>query len=75
LAIPGTVSIAKLQLLGNSLYTAFRLNAREASSQPTLVPPSRLLLHFCNKRNTAEQWIKEGKYATHWTRLSCHRPR
>ena len=22
---------------------------------------------------TAEQWIKEGKYALHWTRLSCHR--
>ncbi|TMH75761.1 MAG: hypothetical protein E6H51_07815, partial [Betaproteobacteria bacterium] len=22
---------------------------------------------------TAEQWIKEGKTATHWTRLSCHR--
>ena len=22
---------------------------------------------------TAEQWIKEGKQATHWTRLSCHR--
>ncbi|MGH2360327.1 MAG: transposase, partial [bacterium] len=26
-----------------------------------------------NKRGTAEQWIKEGKEATHWTRLSCHR--
>ena len=26
-----------------------------------------------NKRGTAEQWIKEGKQATHWTRLSCHR--
>ena len=22
---------------------------------------------------TAEQWNKEGKAATHWTRLSCHR--
>ena len=21
----------------------------------------------------AEQWVKEGKQATHWTRLSCHR--
>ena len=28
---------------------------------------------FYNKRGTAEQWIKEGKQATHWTRLSCHR--
>jgi hypothetical protein len=22
-------------------------------------------------RGTAEQWIKEGKYAVKWTRLSC----
>jgi len=28
---------------------------------------------FYNRRGTAEQWIKEGKQATHWTRLSCHR--
>src|SRR5712664_3683956 len=26
-------------------------------------------------RFTAEQWIKEGKQAMHWTRLSCHRLR
>ena len=26
-----------------------------------------------NKRGTAQQWIKEGKQAAHWTRLSCHR--
>ena len=26
-----------------------------------------------NGRGTAEQWIKEGKYALNWTRLSCHR--
>ncbi len=26
-----------------------------------------------DKRGTVEQWIKEGKQATHWTRLSCHR--
>ena len=23
-------------------------------------------------KGTAEQWIKEGKYALKWTRLSCH---
>ena len=28
---------------------------------------------FYNQRGTAEQWIKEGKYALKWTRLSCHR--
>ncbi len=35
--------------------------------------PSHSLVRFYNKRGTAEQWIKEGKQATHWTRLSCHR--
>src|SRR5207249_11662422 len=33
--------------------------------------PNRAVV--CNKRGTAEQWIKEGKQAAHWTRLSCHR--
>ncbi len=27
---------------------------------------------FYNGRGTAEQWIKEGKNAVNWTRLSCH---
>ncbi len=27
---------------------------------------------FHNGRGTAEQWIKEGKNAINWTRLSCH---
>jgi len=30
------------------------------------------VVSFYNKRGTAEQWIKEGKYALNWTRLSCH---
>src|SRR5215472_6675090 len=34
---------------------------------------NRAVVHFYNQRGTAEQWIKEGKTATHWTRLSCHR--
>jgi hypothetical protein len=38
-----------------------------------LTLPSRSVVRFYNKRGTAEQWIKEGKQATHWTRLSCHR--
>ena len=35
----------------------------------------RFQLHtrFYNGRGTAEQWIKEGKYALNWTRLSCHK--
>jgi len=31
------------------------------------------VVHFYNGRGTAEQWIKEGKHALNWTRLSCHR--
>jgi len=31
------------------------------------------VVHFYNWRGTAEQRIKEGKYALNWTRLSCHR--
>jgi len=31
----------------------------------------RQVTRFYNKRGTAEQWIKEGKYAIRWTRLSC----
>jgi len=33
---------------------------------------SKNVVSFYNKRGTAEQWIKEGKYAVNWTRLSCH---
>ena len=31
------------------------------------------MIRFYNGRGTAEQWIKEGKYALKWTRLSCCR--
>ena len=30
------------------------------------------MVAFYNQRGTAEQWIKEGKHAINWTRLSCH---
>jgi len=33
---------------------------------------SKRVVQFYNKRGTAEQWIKEGKIALTWTRLSCH---
>ena len=39
----------------------------------TLMGTNRAVVRFYNQRGTAEQWIKEGKEATHWTRLSCHR--
>jgi hypothetical protein len=33
-------------------------------------PPERVVA-FYNQRGTAERWIKEGKHAAKWTRLSC----
>jgi len=31
---------------------------------------NRAVARFYNQRRTAEQWIKEGKEATHWMRLT-----
>jgi Transposase DDE domain group 1 len=35
--------------------------------------PTKGIVSFYNGRGTAEQWIKEGKHALNWTRLSCHK--
>jgi Transposase DDE domain group 1 len=37
-----------------------------------LARPAERVVAFYNQRGTAEQWIKEGKCAIKWTRLSCH---
>ena len=36
-----------------------------------LTRPNDRVVKFYNGRGTAEQWIKEGKQAIRWTRLSC----
>jgi hypothetical protein len=36
-----------------------------------LTRPAERVVRFYNGRGTAEQWIKEGKLALRWTRLSC----
>jgi hypothetical protein len=33
--------------------------------------PTKRVVRFYNRRGTAEQWIKEGKNAVKWTKLSC----
>ena len=33
--------------------------------------PAERVVAFYNKRGTCEQWIKQGKGAIKWTRLSC----
>jgi len=35
--------------------------------------PTKGIVSFYHGRGTAEQWIKEGKYALNWTRLSGHK--
>jgi hypothetical protein len=37
-----------------------------------MTQPNKRVVKFYNGRGTAEQWIKEGKNAIRWTRLSCH---
>ena len=32
---------------------------------------SKKVVHFSNRQGPAEQWIKEGKTAVKWTKLSC----
>src|SRR5215472_14829401 len=39
----------------------------------SMAGPAERVVAFYNQRGTAEQWIKEGKNAVIWTRLSCHR--
>ena len=37
--------------------------------------PAERVVAFYNQRGTAEQWIKEGKNAIKWIRLSCRKLR
>jgi hypothetical protein len=37
----------------------------------SMAHPAKNVVAFYNKRGTCEQWIKEGKGAIKWTRLSC----
>jgi len=46
-------------------YSARRLHVTNLSR------PAERVVAFYNKRGTCEQWIKEGKGAIKWTRLSC----
>ena len=55
-----------------------RLNGIRASCTPASASSSLIcralakrVVAFYNHRGTAEQYIKEGKYAIKWTRLSC----
>ncbi len=49
------------------------LDPLRGSSVTNRSRPAELVVAFYNHRGTAEQYIKEGKYAIKWTRLSCRK--
>ena len=53
-------------------WHAGELFARVGFIVTNLRRADRDVVRFYNQRGTAEQWIKEGKNAVKWTRLSCH---
>ena len=59
--------VAKVEWHRGELFPRVGFIVTNLSAKPKGV------VHFYNGRGTAEQWIKEGKYALNWTRLSCHR--
>ncbi|MFC1904182.1 IS1380 family transposase, partial [Chloroflexota bacterium] len=59
--------VAKVEWHQGQLFSRIGFVATNLFAKPEGV------VHLYNKRGTAEQWIKEGKYALNWTRLSCHR--
>jgi len=59
--------VAKVEWYQGELFPRVGFVVTNLRAKPQAV------VEFYNRRGTAEQWIKEGKYALHWTRLSCHR--
>ena len=59
--------VAKVEWHAGELFPRIGFIVTNMSSSPDTV------VHFYNKRGTCEQWIKEGKLAITWTRLSCVR--
>ena len=57
--------VAKVEWHPGELYT------RVGFIVTNLARPAANVVAFYNKRGTCEQWIKEGKGAIRWTRLSC----
>src|ERR1700678_4524974 len=57
--------VAKVEWHPGELYT------RVGFIVTNLARPAANVVAFYTKRGTCEQWIKEGKGAIRWTRLSC----
>ena len=59
--------IAKVEWHQGELFPRIGFIVTNMTSSPEAV------VHFYNHRSTCEQYIREGKYALTWTRLSCSR--
>jgi hypothetical protein len=59
--------VAKVEWHSGELYS------RVGFIVTNMTRPAERVVMFCNHRGMAEQWIKEGKNAVIWTRLSCSR--
>jgi hypothetical protein len=59
--------VAKVEWHPGELYP------RDGFIVTNMTRPAEGVVAFYNQRGTAEQWIREGKNALTWTRLSCHR--
>ena len=56
---------------GRASHEAIRLCHLGRLSNLRFDRPAENVVAFYNKRGTCEQWIKQGKGAIKWTRLSC----
>jgi hypothetical protein len=63
--------VAKVAWHQGELYPRVGLDQLRCSSITNLKRPAERISKFYNGRGTAERWIKEGKLALRWTRLSC----
>jgi hypothetical protein len=59
--------VARVEWHQGELFPRIGFIVTNMSSSPDAV------VHFYNRRGTCEQWIREGKLAITWTRLSCVR--
>jgi len=62
---------AKVEWHPGEPYPRVGLDRLCGSSVTNLPRPAERVVGFYNQRGTAEQWIKEGKNAMKWTRLTC----
>ena len=63
--------VAKVEWHPGELVPRVGLDPLRGSSVTNLSRPAERVATFCNQRGKAEQYIKEGKNAIKWTRLSC----